>query len=135
TAVRAPSSGFTITPLLRPDGSSEPAITIGLDGTMALTSLSWTQFATNVWKGPFGSTPDFQGQIDSSIGKGIGGGDADIDIGSTGTLHATTLMFFFNPTANALQLGVSAITCPGANTSGTFASCKRQILDQTQSDR
>jgi len=134
-AVRAPSTAFTITPLLRPDGSSEPAITIGLDGTMALTSLSWTEFFTNVWKGPFGSTPTFQGQADANIGKSVGGGDADIDIGSTGTLHATTLVFFFNPTFNALQLGVSAITCRNADTSSNFANCKAQILDQTQSDR
>src|SRR6266852_9393988 len=134
-AVRGTTPSFNNTPLLRPDGSSEPAIAIGLDGTMGLSGLSWTQFFTNVWKGPFGSTPVFQGQIDAHIGKSIGGGDADIDLGSTGTLHATTLVFFFNPTFNALQLGVSAITCPNANTSNDFASCKAQILDQTQSDR
>src|SRR5712691_4476114 len=134
-AGRGTSLSFTNTPLLRPDGSSEPAISIGLDGTMGLSGLSWTQFFTNVWKGLFGSTPVFQGQIDAHIGKSIGGGDADLDLGSTGTLHATTLVFFFNPTFNALQLGVSAITCPNANTANDFASCKAQILDQTQSDR
>src|SRR6266581_6581337 len=134
-AGRGTTLSFTNTPLLRPDGSSEPAISVGLDGTTALSGLSWTQFFTNVWKGPFGSTPVFQGQIDAHIGKSIGGGDADIDLGSTGTLHATTLVFFFNPTFNALQLGVSAISCPNANTSNDFANCKAQILDQTQSDR
>ena len=135
SAVRA-SSGFTVTPLLLPDGSSEQAITIGKDGTMAITSLSWLKFFTDVWKGPFGSTPAYQGsQMDANIGKSVGGGDADIDIGSTGTLHATTLVFFFNPNFNALQLGVSAITCPGADTSNNFTNCKAQILDQTQSDR
>ncbi|HEX8033402.1 MAG TPA: sialidase family protein [Ktedonobacterales bacterium] len=126
---------FSITPLLRPDGSSEPAVTIGADGTMVLSGLSWTLFQTNIWKGAFGSTPTFQGGVDSSIGKGIGGGDADVDLGSTGTLHMTTLMFFFNPTANALQLGVSAITCPHADTSNNFANCTRQIIDTTQADR
>src|SRR5881409_4122513 len=125
-AGRGTSLSFTNTPLLRPDGSSEPAISIGLDGTMGLSGLSWTQFFTNVWKGPFGSTPVFQGQIDAHIGKSIGGGDADLDLGSTGTLHATTLVFFFNPTFNALQLGVSAITCSNANTSSDFAGCKAQ---------
>ena len=134
-AGRTTTLSFANTPLLRPDGSSEPAISVGLDGTMALSGLSWTQFFTNVWKGPFGSTPAFQGQIDAHIGKSIGGGDADIDLGTTGTLHATTLVFFFNPTFNAVQLGVSAITCSNANTSNDFASCKAQILDQTQSDR
>jgi len=134
-ARRSSTISFSNTPLLRPDGASEPAISVGLDGTMALSGLSWTQFFTNVWKAPFGSTPVFQGQIDAHIGKSIGGGDADLDLGSTGTLHATTLVFFFNPTFNALQLGVSAITCPNANTANDFASCKAQILDQTQSDR
>src|SRR2546427_5565821 len=131
----SPALAFQNTPLLLPDGASEPAVSVGLDGTMALSGLSWTQFFTNVWKAPFGSTPVFQGQIDAHIGKSIGGGDADIDLGSTGTLHATTLVFFFNPTFNALQLGVSAISCPNANTSNDFANCKAQILDQTQSDR
>jgi hypothetical protein len=135
SAVRA-TAGFTVTPLLLPGGSSENAVTIGNDGTMAITSLSWLNFNTEVWKGPFGSTPVYQGpNIDASIGKSIGGGDADIDIGSTGTLHATTLVFFFNPKFNALQLGVSAIACRNADTSNNFANCKAQILDQTQSDR
>src|SRR5689334_12895751 len=88
--VRAPALSFTNTPLLQPGGSSEPAISISASSTMALSGLSWTQFFTNVWKGPFGSTPAFQGQIDADIGKSVGGGDADIEIGSTGTLHATT---------------------------------------------
>ena len=133
----APPSSITFTniPLLRPDGSSEPAVTIATDGTMVLSGLSWQLFQTNVWKGSFGSTPTFQGGIDSSVGKGIGGGDADVDLGATGTLHVTSLMFFFNPTAQALQLGVSAVTCPHADTSNTFANCTRQILDATQSDR
>src|SRR5437879_5899249 len=117
---RSSAPSFSKPPLLRPDGASEPAISVGLDGTMALSGLSWTQFFTNVWKAPFGSTPVFQGQIDAHIGKSIGGGDADLDVGSTGTLHATTLVFFFNPTFNALQLGVSAITCPNANTANDF---------------
>src|SRR5262249_504209 len=72
------SIAFTNTPLLRPDGSSEPAVTIATDGTMVLSGLSWQLFQTNVWKGSFGSTPTFQGGIDSSVGKGIGGGDADV---------------------------------------------------------
>lgn len=126
---------FTNTPLLRPDGGSEPAISISTSGTMYLDGLSWQNFQTNVWKGPFGSTPAFQGAIDANIGKGIGGGDADIDIGSTGTLHFTSLMFFFNPTVKALQLGVSAVACPNGDTSNNFSNCKKQIIDTTQSDR
>lgn len=138
TASAKPPSGgltFTNTPLLRPDGSSEPAITIGGDSTMVVSGLSWQLFQTNIWKGTFGATPTFQGGIDAQIGPAVGGGDADVDIGSTGTLHATTLMFFFNPATHLKQLGVSAITCPHADTSNTFANCKQQIIDSTQSDR
>jgi hypothetical protein len=130
------SFNFTNTPLLRPDGGSEPAISIGSDDTMAVSGLSWQLFQTNIWKGAFGSTPAFQGPIDASIKNGVGGGgDADIDIGSTGTLHATTLVFFFNPVSKIKQLGVSAITCPKADTSNNFANCTAQIIDTTQSDR
>jgi hypothetical protein len=127
---------FTNTALLRPDGGSEPAVSIGSDGTVVVSGLSWQLFQTNIWKGTFGSTPVFQGPIDAAIKNGVGGGgDADIDLGSTGTLHATTLVFFFNPVTKIKQLGVSAITCPHADTSNHFANCTAQIIDTTQSDR
>src|SRR4029077_4116347 len=83
---------FSNTPLTVPDGSSEPAIAIDNNGNMALTGLRWLTFGTNFWTGSFGSAPTFQGQIDMTLqkpGKRVfGGGDADIDIGSTGTIHA-----------------------------------------------
>jgi len=65
-------SGFTITPLLLPNGSSEPEISIGLDGTMGMVSLQWlfdpTNFGTDLWTGPFGlPTPTFQGVIDADL--------------------------------------------------------------------
>jgi hypothetical protein len=130
------SFNFTNTPLLRPDGGSEPAVSIGSDGTMAVSGLSWQLFQTNIWEGTFGSTPVFQGPIDAAIKNRVGGGgDADIDLGSTGTLHVTTLVFFFNPVTKIKQLGVSAITCPNADTSNNFANCTAQIIDTTQSDR
>jgi hypothetical protein len=126
---------FTNTALTRPDGGSEPAVTIASDGTMVLSGLSWQLFQTNIWKGSFGSTPTFQGGIDANIDKSVGGGDADVDLGSTGTLHASTLVFFFNPATQLKQLGVSAITCPHADTSNNFANCTQQIIDATQADR
>lgn len=126
---------FTNFQLIRPDGGSEPALSIGPDGTVVLGSLSWQLFQTNVWKGSFGTEPQFVGGIDAQIGKGIGGGDEDLDFGSTGTLHASTLMFFFNPKFNALQLGVSAITCPNFAAASDFSGCTAQILDHTQADR
>src|SRR5712691_7098394 len=130
------SLSFTNIPLLRPDGNSEPELSIGADGTTVYVALSWTQFFTNTWKAGFGQTPVFQGTIDSNLANNVGGGgDADVDIGSTGTLHVSTLIFFFNPQARITQLGVSAITCPNSDTSNNFSHCTGQIIDTTQSDR
>jgi len=127
---------FTNTPLLRPDGGSEPAITIGKDGTMIAGALSWQLFQTNLWKGSFGSTPIFQGAPDANLEPGVGGGgDEDWDLASNGTLHGTTLIFFFNPQTKIRQLGVSAISCPNADTSNNFANCTSRIIDTTQADR
>jgi hypothetical protein len=133
---------FSNTPLLRDDGDSEPAISIHQDGTMAMTALSWELFVTNLWSGPFGSTPLFRGAVDSALqlpGKRLvfGGGDADVDLGATGTLHATTLIFLTPPTITSSTLGVSAITCPNG-TSATLqvpSDCTSQIIDKAGADR
>jgi hypothetical protein len=129
---------FTNTPLTVPNGSSEPAISIGLTGTTAATGLGWLDFGTNFWTGTFSSTPTFQGKIDSGLqrsGKRIfGGGDADVDIGSTGTLHASTLIFLVNPPLTRATLGVSAITCLSPPTFDA-SNCTKQILDFAGADR
>src|SRR5258708_27022070 len=129
---------FTNTPLLRPDGNSEPEISIAADGTMGIVGLSWLNFGTNLWTGAFGSTPTFQGVIDASLQKAgkrvFGGGDADVDRGATGTLHASTLIFLVNPTFHAFQIGVSAITCPNSIPTFNATNCTSQIIDTTQSD-
>lgn len=132
------SSGttFSNTVLLRPDGDSEPELSIGPTGTIVYVALSWTQFQTNLWNGGFGQVPAFQGPVDAAIANNVGGGgDADVDMGSTGTLHVSTLVFFFNPVSKITQLGVSAITCLNANTANNFTQCKAQIIDKTQADR
>ncbi len=142
-ATTSGSLGFTNTPLLRPEGGSEPAIAIAGNGSMAITGLQWlfdpNFFGTHLWTGSFGSTPTFQGLLDGDLqhpGKQIfGSGDADVDLGSTGTLHATTLIFIVNPTFNAEQIGVSAITCPNATTNFSLSNCTKKIIDTTQSDR
>jgi hypothetical protein len=133
---------FSNTPLLLDDGASEPAISIHSNGTMAMTALSWLTFGTPLWSGPFGSAPTFRGVVDSDLqlpGKRLvfGGGDADVDLGSTGTLHATTLIFLTPPTVASFTLGVSAITCPNG-TSATLAvpgDCTSQIIDKAGADR
>src|SRR5436853_6901914 len=133
---KSTSPSFVNISLIRPDGGSEPELSIGPDGTAVFVSLSWTQFATNTWKASFGQTRAFQGQIDTSLAHGVGGGeDADVDIGSTGTLHATTLLAFFNPQTKITQLGVFAITCPNSDFSDNFAHCTSRIIDTTQADR
>jgi len=141
-AFGATSSGslsFTNMQLLRPDGNSEPEISIAGDGTMGIVGLGWLINGTSLWTGPFGSAPTFQGVIDASLqqpGKRVfGGGDADVDMGSTGTLHASTLIILVNPTFHAAQIGVSAITCPNAIPDFRASNCTSQVIDTTQSDR
>ena len=131
---------FSNTPLLRDDGDSEPAISIASNGMMGITGLSWQLFNTNLWTGAFGSTPTFRGVVDAGLqktGKRVfGGGDADVDIGSTGTLHATTLIFLVNPAFRAFQLGVSAIACPnGDSPSFDINACSKKIIDTAGADR
>jgi len=135
---------FTNTLLFQPDGDSEPEISIAANGTMAMVGLSLglasdMQFGTNLWTGPFGATPTFQGIIDGALqqpGRTVfGGEDADVDFGSTGTLHLTTLLFLGNPTLVTGQLGVSAITCGNAASGFNSSNCTAQIIDTTQTDR
>src|SRR4029077_13732680 len=87
----------------------------------------------------FGATPTFQGIIDASLQQPgrieFGGEDADVDFGSTGALHFTTLLFLGNQTLRTGQLGVSAISCPNAAAAFSAATCHGQIIDLTESDR
>jgi hypothetical protein len=144
TATASPPPSFSLTPLILANGSSEPEISIGGGGTMAMVSLQWlfdpSQFGTHLWTGPFGSTPTHQGIVDGALqhpGKSVfGAGDADVDIGSTGRLHISTLVFLENPTFTRAQLGVSAITCPSpASNAFSISQCHAQIIDTTQADR
>lgn len=141
-SAQATTSGsltFSNEPLLKPEGGSEPAIAIGTNGLMGITSLRWLLFGTNLWTGPAGTTPTFRGVIDADLQPhgnrtGLGGGDADIDIGSTGTLHETSLIFLVNRPFVAAQLGVSYTRCPDA-ASFDLTACTTRILDQAGSDR
>jgi hypothetical protein len=134
---------FSNTPLILPTGSSEPALAFDNHGNMALTGLSWLTFGTNFWTGSFGATPTFQGQIDMNLqqpGKRVlGGGDADVDIGTNGTLHASTLIFIINAntfrTGRGFQLGVSAISCPNGATAFNLSNCTQEIIDLAGDDR
>src|SRR2546430_6797881 len=101
-AAAARSLSFTNTPLLRPDGNSEPEIAIAGNGTMAMVGLSLglaaeKRFGTSLWTGPFGVTPTFHGIIDAALQQpgsvGFGGADADLDLAPTATLRPTTTLF------------------------------------------
>ena len=130
---------FSNTPLLRTNGSSEQEIKIAGNGTMAVAALGWLDFGTNLWIGPFGPTPANEGAIDAALqrrGKRVfGGGDADVDFGSTGMLHATTLIFLVNPPFVRAQVGVSAIACPNATSGFVASSCVSKIIDTAGADR
>ena len=135
------SLSFSNTPLLLPNGSSEPEIAFNGD-FMAITSLGWQfPFGTQLWTGDFGSTPNLQGAIDSALTKAgfavvFGGGDADVDLGSTGTLHATTLVIPVNKPFRHALISVAAITCPGAaSTHFSISTCTAQIIDLAGNDR
>src|SRR4029077_15452006 len=106
------SFSFRHTALPRPGGNRETEISIAANGNMAMVGLSLglapdMQFGTSLWTGPFGATPTFQGIIDAALQKpgrtDFGGEDADVDFGSTGTLHMTTLIFLGNPTLKSSQ--------------------------------
>jgi hypothetical protein len=145
SAATSPGSlTFSNTPLTVPEGESEPAISIAGNGTMAITGLQWlfdpAAYGTHLWTGSFGSTPTFRGLLDADLQKSgktiFGSGDADVDLGSTGTLHATSLIILFNPTFKSLQLGVSAIACPnGTSPSFDISTCSKKVIDTTGADR
>ena len=142
-AATAPGSlTFSNTLLLQKNGSSENEIAINSGGFMAMSSLGWlSPFGSDLWSGDFGATPTFQGVMDASLqvpGKvTLGGGDADVDLGSTGTLHATTLVIPITKPFTAAQISVSAITCRNATSPGfSIASdCTAQIIDLAGNDR
>jgi len=140
--VRAHSDpSFVITPLTLSFGSSEPGIAFS-GSFMAINALSWSApNGTQLWTGDFGTTPSLQGAIDSALKKAgfavvFGGGDANVDLGSTGTLHATTIVIPINKPFRAAQISVAAIRCADP-TSPDFSvsDCTAQIIDAAGNDR
>ena len=129
---------FSNTPLLRPDGNSRPLIAVDMGGHMALIASDWLAGGTSFWTGAFGSTPTFQGQIDSALQQPakliFGQGNADIDIGQTGTVHATSLIALVNSPFRAAQVGVSAISCPKGATDFNLSNCTSKIIDSAGDD-
>jgi hypothetical protein len=132
---------FSITPLLLSFGSSEPEISFH-DGFMAITSLSWAApNGTQLWTGTFGVTPNLQGSIDSALRKAgfvvvFGGGDASVDLGSTGSLHATSIVIPINKPFRAAQISVAAIRCTNPGSPDfSVNDCSAEIVDSSGNDR
>ena len=66
----------------------------------------------------------------------FGGEDADVDLGSTGRLHVTSLLALVNPAFNQAQLGVSAVSYPnGTSSAFNISACTEQIVDTAGTDR
>ena len=128
---------FSNTPLLRPDGATRPLIAVDSDERMALIGTI-RNGTTILWTGLLGSTPAFQGQIDSALQQPAKQifyeANADIDIGSTGTLHATTLIALVNAPFRAAQVGVASISCPNGATNFNLSNCTSEIIDTAGND-
>src|SRR5947208_14592872 len=78
---KTPSLSFTNIPLLRPDGNSEPELSIGRGFTIVYVLLFWTLFFTNTWILVFGEVPVLKGTIDANIAiKCVGGVEAKVVI-------------------------------------------------------
>jgi hypothetical protein len=119
-------------------GDSEPSISIGRNGRMAVGGLAWIPFQVNMWTGTAGSIPSFFGAMDTAVPElgarvGLGDGDEDIDIASTGTTHLADLDFVFNPALKAFTLGVSVTNCPAGATGPS--GCSTKVLDTAGADR
>ncbi|HEY2956274.1 MAG TPA: sialidase family protein [Candidatus Eisenbacteria bacterium] len=133
------SLGIRTAPHENSTGNSEPAIAFGPDGTMAVDGLAWLPFQVNLWKGVFGSTPDYFGAMDTdlqNVGAGrrtLGDEDADVEITSAGTLLLADLDLILNRPGTSGQLGVNVTRCPAGTTSP--GGCQHVYLDVAGADR
>src|SRR5215472_4505323 len=101
--------GITTAPNADSTGNSEPAITFGKDGSMAVDGLAWLPFQVNLWKGSFGATPAYFGAMD------------------------TDLNVSFNRNVQGVQLGVNVTRCPAGTAAP--AGCTHIFIDTAGADR
>jgi hypothetical protein len=134
-----PLPGIITAPNANSTGNSEPAITFGKDGSMAVDGLAWLPFQVNLWRGHFGTTPSYFGAMDTdlnNVGAGrttLGDEDADVEITSAGTTLLADLDLILNQNGSGVQLGVNVTRCP-AGTSGP-GGCTHAFLDTAGADR
>ena len=133
-----PLPGITTAPNANSTGNSEPAITFGKDGSMAVDGLAWLPFQVNLWTGHFGATPSYFGAMDANlnnVGAGrttLGDEDADVEITSAGTTLLTDLDLILNRNGGG-QLGVNVTRCPAGTTAPS--GCTHTFLDTAGADR
>lgn len=131
--------GITTAPNADSTGNSEPAITFGRDGSMAVDGLGWLPFQVNLWKGRFGATPAYFGAMDTNlnnVGAGrttLGDEDADVEITSAGTTLLADLNVSFNRNVKGVQLGVNVTRCPAGTAAP--AGCTHIFIDRAGADR
>ena len=134
-----PLPGITTAPNANSTGNSEPAITFGKDGSMAVDGLAWLPFQVNLWTGHFGATPSYFGAMDSdlnNVGAGrttLGDEDADVEITSAGTTLLADLDLILNRNGRGGQLGVNVTRCPAGTTAPS--GCTHTFLDTAGADR
>src|SRR5215471_7049056 len=125
--------GITTAPNADSTGNSEPAITFGHDGSMAVDGLAWLPAQVNLWKGHFGATPAYFGAMDTNlnnVGAGrttLGDGDADVEITSAGTTLLADLNVSFNSNVKGIQFGVNVTRCPAGTAAP--AGCTHIFID------
>lgn len=134
-----PIPGITTAPNANSTGNSEPAITFGSDGAMAVDGLGWLPFQVNLWKGHFGTTPSYFGAMDTDL-KNVGAGrttlgdeDADVKFTSAGTTLLADLDLIVNSKFSGFQLGVNVTRCPAGATAPS--GCTHSFLDTAGADR
>ena len=131
--------GITTAPNADSTGNSEPAITFGKDGSMAVDGLAWLPAQVNLWTGGFGATPAYFGAMDTdlnNVGAGrttIGDDDADVEITSAGTTLLADLNVSFNRNVKGVQLGVNVTRCPAGTAAP--AGCTHIFIDTAGADR
>jgi hypothetical protein len=131
--------GITTAPNANSTGNSEPAITFGKDGSMAVDGLAWLPFQVNLWKGHFGATPSYFGAMDTdlnNVGAGrttLGDEDADVEITPAGTTLLADLDLILNKNGSGAQLGVNVTRCPAGTI--TPSGCTHTFIDKAGADR
>ena len=133
---------------LDPGDAAEPALAIGPDGTITIMAgafehATWAGFHTKLWANSNGVTETrgaFQ-TFDHPTDRAVPSRDSDVEVNSTGTLHATTKVRLYDASLEAPPPGavpawaISAIRCPDTASAGFDANdCSLQLIDEATTE-